>query len=213
MFAGYVARATIEHNTIANTARAAPTRRPTYPRASHRPVGRSAQGYTGISLGWGWGDHVTGAQTFMADNHVASNRISAVVSELNDGELLRLPPLLHLPSLPTDDDSRLSCARRGAGGCIYTLGPQPRSSVRANYCDADRAPVVGSFYHDNGKSHSPPQLTGRLCSTLDPPSTHACRCVGSRYFVTTDNVASSSPAPCIYLQACDAPRTHPASPA
>ena len=159
MFAGYVARATIEHNTIANTARADPTQRPTYPRPARRPVGRSAQGYTGISLGWGWGDHVTGAQTFMADNHVASNRISAVVSELNDGELLRLPPLLHLPSLPTDDDSRLSCARRGAGGCIYTLGPQPRSSVRANYCDADRAPVVGSFYHDNGTSHRPPRLT------------------------------------------------------
>ena len=64
------------------------------------------------------------------------------------------------------------------GGCTYTLGPQPNSTVSDNYCDTDRAPVVGSFYHDNG----------------------------SRYFTTTRNVASSSPAPCLYLQGCcDAP--------
>jgi hypothetical protein len=51
-----------------------------------------------------------------------------------------------------------------SGGCIYTLGPQPGSTVRGNYCALDEAPVVGCFYHDNG----------------------------SRGFVTSDNVADAS---------------------
>ena len=55
-----------------------------------------------------------------------------------------------------------------------TLGPQPNSTVSRNFCQQDRAPVVGCFYHDNG----------------------------SRYFNTFDNVADSSPAPCVYLQGC-----------
>ena len=36
------------------------------------------------------------------------------------------------------------------GGCTYTLGPQPRSTMSNNYCSSDHAPVVGCFYHDNG---------------------------------------------------------------
>ena len=120
IFAGYLANTTIEHNSIRDT------------------------GYTAISLGWGWGKHVLGAQTYASNNHVVGNRMSGVMSALDDG------------------------------GCVYTLGPQPNSTVSDNYCDADRAPVVGSFYHDNG----------------------------SRFFTTTRNVASSSSAPCLYLQGC-----------
>ena len=120
VFAGYVAETNISHNTISNT------------------------GYTGISLGWGWGTHVQGPQTFARDNHIVGNHLSGIMSALNDG------------------------------GCTYTLGPQPRSTVSENYCDADHAPVVGCFYHDNG----------------------------SRYFNTTNNVAKDSPAPCVYLQGC-----------
>ena len=120
IFAGYVANATIRHNAISNT------------------------GYTGISLGWGWGTHVTGPQTYAADNHIVGNRLISVMSNLNDG------------------------------GCTYTLGPQPRSTVSDNYCSIDSAPVVGCFYHDNG----------------------------SRYFTTKNNVCNASPAPCVYLQGC-----------
>lgn len=120
VFAGYVANTVIAHNTIANT------------------------GYTGISLGWGWGSHVKGPQTWATDNHILNNRLSNIMSALNDG------------------------------GCTYTLGPQPRSSVEGNYCEADHAPVVGFFYHDNG----------------------------SRYFGTKNNVAKGGPAPCVYLQGC-----------
>ena len=120
VFAGYVASTEIVHNTISDT------------------------GYTGISLGWGWGSHVTGPQTFAADNVIAYNRLTGIMSALNDG------------------------------GCTYTLGPQPHSRVEGNYCSADHAPVVGCFYHDNG----------------------------SRYFTTKNNVAQSSPAPCVYLQGC-----------
>eukprot|EP00939_MAST-03C_sp_MAST-3C-sp1_P001145 g1145.t1 len=120
IFAGYVAETNISQNTIAST------------------------GYTAISLGWGWGAHVQGPQTFAADNHVVGNHMTQVCSSLND------------------------C------GCVYTLGPQPRSTVTSNFCSADSAPVVGCFYHDNG----------------------------SRYFNTTKNVCTSSPAPCCYLQGC-----------
>ena len=121
IFAGYVANTTISHNTIRDT------------------------GYTGISLGWGWGTHINGTQTFASDNHIIGNRMINVMSALNDG------------------------------GCTYTLGPQPRSTVSKNYCVSDHAPVVGCFYHDNG----------------------------SRYFTTTNNVCSTSPAtPCVYLQGC-----------
>ena len=120
IFAGYVASSQLAHNTIRDT------------------------GYTGISLGWGWGNHVVGKQTFARDNHITSNHIEGVMSALNDG------------------------------GCAYTLGPQPNSTLSENVCIADNAPVVGSFYHDNG----------------------------SRYFTSTRNVASGSPAPCLYLQGC-----------
>ena len=116
LFAGYVAQLSLQHNSIAEV------------------------GYTGISLGWGWGRVLS----FARDNHVRHNRLSGVMRALNDG------------------------------GCIYTLGPQPGSTVHGNYCALDEAPVVGCFYHDNG----------------------------SRGFVTTDNVADASPAgaPCVYLQ-------------
>eukprot|EP00662_Eupelagonemidae_sp_cell21_P052345 gene52345-61205_t len=60
------------------------------------------------------------------------------------------------------------------GGCVYTLGPQPGSTVSDNYCTGDIAPVVGCYYHDNG----------------------------SRYFNTTRNVAEAAAAPCVYLQGC-----------
>ena len=120
LFAGYVASTSITHNTIRDT------------------------GYTGISLGWGWGTHVVGKQTFARDNHVHANLLENVMASLNDG------------------------------GCVYTLGPQPNSTLSENVCLFDNAPVVGSFYHDNG----------------------------SRYFNTTRNVASGSPAPCLYLQGC-----------
>ena len=65
------------------------------------------------------------------------------------------------------------------GGCTYTLGPQPDSTVSGNYCSHDDAPVVGCFYHDNG----------------------------SRYFNTTGNVAEGGAvlAPCVYLQVGQGP--------
>ena len=61
VFAGYVAQTNISHNTLIGT------------------------GYTGISLGWGWGNHVTGPQTFAADNHITNNRLISIMSALNDG--------------------------------------------------------------------------------------------------------------------------------
>jgi len=120
VFAGFVRRTTIEQNTIKRT------------------------GYTGISLGWGWGAHVHGDQTWARDNHVRRNLLVDVMSALNDG------------------------------GCIYTLGPQPGSTVEGNYCKSDHAEQTGFFYFDNG----------------------------SRYFKVRDNIADTGPGPCINLQGC-----------
>ena len=98
VFRGYVAYC-VDHNTIYGT------------------------GYTAISVGWGWGSHVNGTQTFAKDNHITGNHISSIMQALNDG------------------------------GCVYTLGPQKNSTVSGNYCSHDMAPVVGCFYHDNGSRY------------------------------------------------------------
>lgn len=120
VFASYVRRTIIEQNSIEHSA------------------------YTAISLGWGWGIHVHGPQTFARDNHVRGNYMGGVMEALNDG------------------------------GCVYTLGPQPDSTVTDNYCQQNHAEVVGFYYFDNG----------------------------SRYFSVHDNVAYSGGAPCVYLQGC-----------
>lgn len=116
VFAGYVANTTISRNTIRRT------------------------GYTGISLGWGWGRVFSWAK----NNHVIGNSVHDVMSALNDG------------------------------GCIYTLGPQPGTTIEQNHCQSDHAPVTGSLYSDNG----------------------------SRGILVSNNVADTSPAPCVYLQGC-----------
>jgi len=120
IFAGYVRKTTIAQNTIMNT------------------------GYTAISLGWGWGQHVSGPQTWARENHILRNKVIGMMQGLNDG------------------------------GCIYTLGPQPDSSVEGNYCKFNPAEQTGFFYFDNG----------------------------SRYFRARNNVADSGTAPCVNLQGC-----------
>ena len=65
MFVGYVARLVLQHNTISDT------------------------GYTGISLGWGWGR----VRSFARENSVRYNRLSRVMRALNDGNARRLEPI------------------------------------------------------------------------------------------------------------------------
>ena len=65
MFVGYVARLVLQHNTISDT------------------------GYTGISLGWGWGR----VRSFAHENSVRYNRLSRVMRALNDGNARRLEPM------------------------------------------------------------------------------------------------------------------------
>ena len=74
LFAGYVADTEISHNEICN------------------------QPYTGISVGWGWG-----AESYMENNRITSNRIANVMLFLRDG------------------------------GAIYTLSPQSNSVLTGNY--------------------------------------------------------------------------------
>ena len=64
VFVGYVRRLSLQHNSI------------------------SEVGYTGISLGWGWGRVLS----FARDNHVRHNRLSKVMRALNDGNARRLEP-------------------------------------------------------------------------------------------------------------------------
>lgn len=101
-------------------------------------------GYTGYSIGWGWG-----APSFMAETNVSRNMGLAVMQALQDG------------------------------GCVYTLGPQPNSTVFGNVCVGDASSVIGVYYHDNGSSG----------------------------FLTDRNVAASSPAPCVYIQNIQPPAT------
>ena len=100
VFAGYVASTRIDRNTIRGT------------------------GYTAISLGWGWGNHVLGPQTFARDNHITNNHITAVMAGLNDG------------------------------GCTYTLGPQPVCpSYSCRYRAAPRL-SLSYFRAENSKHFS-----------------------------------------------------------
>lgn len=115
VFAGYVAHTRITNNTIQDT------------------------GYTGVSVGWGWGSVVSFAQ----DNHVTFNAISNVMKSLVDG------------------------------GGIYTLGPQPASTVSGNYIAGDHA-EFGALYRDNG----------------------------SRYIHDSFNVVRNAAAPVVFLQGC-----------
>ena len=154
LFAGYVAQLSLQHNSIAEV------------------------GYTGISLGWGWGRVLS----FARDNHVRHNRLSGVMRALNDG------------------------------GCIYTLGPQPGSTVHGNYCALDEAPVVGGGVEfglgsdPNPNPNPSPNPSPSPSPNPNPNEAPVVGCFyhdnGSRGFVTTDNVADASPAgaPCVYLQ-------------
>lgn len=116
VFAGYVADTEIDHNSIFNT------------------------GYSGVSLGWGWGSVVS----FARNNRITNNHVYDVMRSLVDG------------------------------GCIYTLGPQPNSTVANNYAHDDHNKFA-VLYHDNG----------------------------SRYFTNTNNVVGGSPAAwAFFLQGC-----------
>jgi hypothetical protein len=94
IFAGYVSRANISHNTISNTS------------------------YSGMTIGWGWGREGSGR----GDNHIVANKIEHVQTK-----------------------------RCCDGGGIYTLGPQPGSTLTRNYIHQGNPGSSGNaVYHDNG---------------------------------------------------------------
>ena len=78
--------------------------------------------YSGISIGWGWG-HEQGRR---GNNHIIGNHIERVLQ----GGLVG-----------ANDPSGRCCD----GGGIYSLGPQPGSSIERNYI----------FHPDSAKAHVP----------------------------------------------------------
>jgi hypothetical protein len=81
--------------------------------------------YTGVSLGWGWGEVDAGGKdgyqtpTVMKNNRVEFNHIHYVMQELHDG------------------------------GGVYTLGDMPGSVIRGNHIHDNRG-IRGGLYLDEG---------------------------------------------------------------
>ncbi len=125
VFAGYTEGTVIEHNEI-----------------SHLP-------YSGISIGWGWGEQDAGGgaahyeQPFRYDtptpaknNRIAFNHIHHVMAELQDG------------------------------GGIYTLGNQPGTVIRANHIH-DNPGMPGGIYLDEGSGFI--EVTGNVVYEVPRP--------------------------------------------
>jgi hypothetical protein len=80
--------------------------------------------YSGISMGWAWGASNFSYNSISRDNKILYNKIHHYMQLLGDG------------------------------GCIYTQGDQPNTTIQGNYC---RRPYTSSepsaFYIDNGSAH------------------------------------------------------------
>ncbi len=122
IFAGYTDGTTIAHNEI-----------------THLP-------YTGISVGWGWGETDEGGgayyqpigfdrPTVSQNNRIEYNHVHHVMQQLWDG----------------------------AG--IYTLGSMPGTIIRGNHVH-DNPGVPGGIYLDEGSAHI--EVTGNLVYSVKP---------------------------------------------
>ena len=116
IFAGYVAETTIAHNEISNLP------------------------YSGISIGWGWGELDAGGGAYhqpfrydtptpMKSNRIQHNHIHHVMQSLNDG------------------------------GGIYTLGNMPGTIIRGNHIHDNRG-IPGGIYLDEGSGFI--EVTGNV---------------------------------------------------
>jgi hypothetical protein len=124
VFVGYTQRTTVDHNEISNLP------------------------YSGVSVGWGWGEEDAGGgayavqgpvyrqPTICRENRITHNHIHHVMEELQDG------------------------------GGIYTLGNQPGTLIANNHVHDNRG-RPGGIYLDEGSGFI--EVTGNLVSDVATP--------------------------------------------
>jgi hypothetical protein len=142
--AGYVSSTTIQYNHIANTT------------------------YSGMSVGWGWGREAAGT----GNNHIIGNRLESVMSTYCcGGGRCGRAFFAGLPCGPTalfqSPCLKGHCSSPDGGG-IYTLGPQPNSTIERNFLfqpfrddwPHPRQKCVDSSEHDMGNAAKPGRYSG-----------------------------------------------------
>ncbi|TDD63412.1 carbohydrate-binding protein [Kribbella antibiotica] len=124
IMAGYTEHTVIEHNTIRDLP------------------------YSGISLGWGWGNTDVGGDTNYPGNF---------------GIPIYDTPTTAKNNIIRDNSISDIMKRQADGGAIYTLSMQPGSVVSGNYIKDTPSPAYGAIYHDEG-SRSFTTTENALCN-------------------------------------------------
>ncbi|MDX6263613.1 MAG: hypothetical protein QOH84_5301 [Kribbellaceae bacterium] len=94
--------------------------------------------YSGISVGWGWGNTDVGGDTNYPGNFGIPIYDTPTTSKNN---IIRDNAISDIMKHQAD------------GGAIYTLGMQPGSVVSGNYIKNTPGPAYGAIYHDEGSRY------------------------------------------------------------
>jgi chitodextrinase len=94
--------------------------------------------YSGISVGWGWGNTDPGGDTNYPGNFGIPIYDTPTTSKNN---VIRDNAISDIMKHQAD------------GGAIYTLGMQPGSVVTGNYIKDTPSPAYGAIYHDEGSRY------------------------------------------------------------
>ncbi len=120
--------------------------------------------YSGISVGWGWGNTDPGGDTNYPGNFGIPIYDTPTTSKNN---VIRDNAISDIMKHQAD------------GGAIYTLGMQPGSVVSGNYIKDTPSPAYGAIYHDEGSRvlhHHPERVVQHPGSLAVPQPRPEHRC-------------------------------------